>query len=59
MKWFDYDHIQRIVVFAGLAVVLGLWAAEDAGLLPVASHNLPRPRPRCPSCPARPRRCPT
>lgn len=41
MKWFDYDHIQRIVVFAGLAVVLGLWAAEDAGLLPVASHNLP------------------
>lgn len=40
MKWLDYDHIQRIVVIAGLAVVLGLWAAEDAGLLPVASPNL-------------------
>lgn len=35
MKGFDYDYLQRIIVVAGLAVVLGLWAAEDAGLLPV------------------------
>lgn len=24
MKWFDYDHVQRIVVIVGLAVVFGL-----------------------------------
>lgn len=41
MKWFNYDRIQRLVVFAGLAVVLGLWAAEDAGLLPVAPRSAP------------------
>lgn len=39
MKWFDYDHVQRIVVIVGLAVVFGLWAAEDAGLILVASPN--------------------
>ena len=56
MKWLDYDHIQHIVVFVGLAAVLGLWAAEDAGLLPVAS---PYPPPGTASLPQLPGAVPT
>lgn len=39
MKQLDYDAVQRVVVMIGLAVVVGLWAAEEAGLIGVAPQN--------------------
>lgn len=36
-KGFDYDRIQRIVVIVGMAVVFGLWLAEEAGLIHTAA----------------------
>ena len=36
-KGFDYDRIQRIVVIVGMAVVFGLWLAEEAGLIRTAA----------------------